>query len=80
MGGWITSVILEVQDKNVYVKNMVLGILGATFAGLLINMMGYQGLASYNGISVFLAVLFVTILIGIRHVLDDSKRGELWQQ
>lgn len=80
IGGWIASVVLDVQGKNKNVKNILLGILGAAFAGLLVNLMGYHGLSSYNEISVSLAILFITILIGVRHVFDEEQGGELWQQ
>ncbi len=80
MSGWMASVILEYKNRKEFFGNMLLGILGATFAGLCVSVSGYYGIAVYNSISVLVTVGSISLLIGIRYLFGERKGVRLWQE
>lgn len=79
IGGWIFSVIFEESNKDEFLKDLLLGVLGAVMGTLLINALGYRGTSIYNGLSVISASLFITLLMTIRRIGSDNKKEGAWQ-
>ncbi len=61
--GWIASMLMGTSEG--LVKNIVLGVAGAVVGGLLMNLIGEEGVGGFNLYSVVVAVVGACVLVAV---------------
>ena len=74
LGGWIISEVYDVRRKNGRAKDILLGIIGALYAGLLANILEFNLGVRLEGIAVFIGVVCVTVLIAANKVIHNLNQ------
>ncbi|HHX73127.1 MAG TPA: GlsB/YeaQ/YmgE family stress response membrane protein [Clostridiales bacterium] len=65
LAGWLASMITGNNKKMGAGKNILVGIVGGFLGGLIMNLIGGQGITGFNLWSLFVAVLGATVLLVI---------------
>jgi uncharacterized membrane protein YeaQ/YmgE (transglycosylase-associated protein family) len=65
LAGWIASIIAGNNQNQGVIGNIFIGILGAFIGGLLINLLGGEGVTGFNLWSLLVAVMGATLLLFI---------------
>lgn len=69
LAGWIGSMITGNNEEMGFVKNVVVGIIGAFIGGLVFNMIGGYGITGFNLWSLVVAIIGSVILLGIINLM-----------
>lgn len=62
IAGWIASIMTKTSSKG-FLTDIVLGIVGATIGGLIMNFFGQPAVTGFNLYSLIVAILGATVLI-----------------
>ena len=65
LSGWIASIIMGKNDSMGAFANIIVGIVGASIGGFLMNFFGKTGVTGLNIYSIFVAVLGACVLLWI---------------
>lgn len=63
--GWVASLIMKTDAQQGIVLNVVVGIIGAVVGGLLMGLVGENGVGSFNLYSFLVALLGAVVFIWI---------------
>jgi uncharacterized membrane protein YeaQ/YmgE (transglycosylase-associated protein family) len=72
LAGALASYIMK--EKHSWVKNIIVGIVGAFIGGFVVGILGGNGVTGFNLWSFLVATLGAVILIAIMRSLDDKKK------
>jgi uncharacterized membrane protein YeaQ/YmgE (transglycosylase-associated protein family) len=65
VAGWIASVIMKTNDRQGWLMDVILGVLGGIVGGLVMNMIGYTGVTGFNIYSLIVSVIGAVVLIAL---------------
>jgi uncharacterized membrane protein YeaQ/YmgE (transglycosylase-associated protein family) len=63
--GWIASMIMKTDAQQGIILNIIVGIVGAMLGGLIMNLLGFGGVAGFTLYSFLVALLGAIVLIAI---------------
>lgn len=72
--GWISSLLLKTHITQGLVTDLVLGIIGAIFGGLILNILGQSGLQEFNFSSLIIVILGAVALIWFGRIINAPAR------
>ena len=70
--GWIANILMKNGDDGI-IMNVIIGIIGASLGGFLMNMLGSAGVTGFNVYSLFVAVIGAMALIWLARLLRSQK-------
>lgn len=73
LAGWIASMIMKKNRSMGLIANIVVGIIGATIGGFVMNFIDKQGITGFDFKSFLIAVLGSVILLAIVNLLTKGK-------
>lgn len=73
LAGWIASIITRNNAKMGKLANIVVGIVGAFVGGLIVNLLGGQGITGFNLWSLLVAVIGSVVLLWIINLFSRKK-------
>ena len=65
LAGWIASMIMKTDAQQGILLNVVVGMVGSVVGGLLMNLIGGQGITGFNLYSLLVAVLGSVVFLAI---------------
>lgn len=65
IAGWIASIITKTDGVHGGLMNVIVGVVGATLGGFIMNTFGGTGITGFNLYSLFVSVVGAVILIGL---------------
>lgn len=71
--GWIASLFMKTDEEQGALMNIVVGIVGATLGGFLMNLFGQPGVTGFNFYSLFVALLGAIILLWVYRAFTHRK-------
>lgn len=63
--GWLASLIMKTDPEQGALENIILGIVGAVIGGLVMNLLGFEGVSGFNIYSLAVALLGSIIVVWI---------------
>ena len=69
--GWIANILMKNGDEGI-LMDIIIGIIGASLGGFLMNILGNSGVTGFNVYSLFVAVIGAMVLIWISRILRRS--------
>jgi uncharacterized membrane protein YeaQ/YmgE (transglycosylase-associated protein family) len=63
LAGWLASLIMKTNAQQGALMNIIVGIIGAVVGGLLMNLIGFEGVTGFNIWSIVVATLGAVVLI-----------------
>jgi uncharacterized membrane protein YeaQ/YmgE (transglycosylase-associated protein family) len=63
ISGWLASIIARTNERQGWLANIVVGMVGALVGGLLFNLLGGAGITGFNLWSLFVAVIGAVIFL-----------------
>lgn len=72
--GWIASLLLKTHVTQGLVTDLILGIVGALFGGLLLNILGQPGLQEFDYASLVVVLLGSMVLIWFGRIINAPAR------
>ena len=75
--GWVASLIMKTDAQQGTLLNIVVGIVGATFGGMIFRFFGFSGANINDGFSVYsfvVSVIGAIALIGIVGAIRNAMR------
>lgn len=63
--GWIASMIMKTDAEQGIFLNIVVGIIGAMLGGLLVQLLGGEGISGFNLYSFVVAIFGAVVLLAI---------------
>ena len=63
--GWIASLVMKTDEEQGTLMNIIVGIVGASLGGFLMNLFGEPGVTGFNLYSTFVALLGAIVLLWI---------------
>lgn len=61
--GWVASMIMKTDEEQGALLNIIVGIVGAFIGGLIMNMLGGDGVTGFNIPSLLVALLGACVLL-----------------
>lgn len=72
--GWLASIILGTHATQGLVTDVILGTVGAVVGGLLLNLIGQQGVVGLNMYSISIATLGAIVLIWLGRIINSPAK------
>lgn len=63
LAGWIASMIMKTDGQQGIILNVLVGIVGASIGGFIMNVLGEGGVSGFNFYSFLVAVLGAVVLL-----------------
>jgi uncharacterized membrane protein YeaQ/YmgE (transglycosylase-associated protein family) len=63
LAGWLASLIMKTNAQQGALMNIIVGVIGAVVGGLLMNLIGFEGVTGFNIWSIVVATLGAVVLI-----------------
>lgn len=73
LAGWIASIIMKRNESMGIFANIFVGIIGAFIGGLVMNLIGGQGITGFNLPSFLIAIVGSVILLAIVNLVKRGK-------
>jgi uncharacterized membrane protein YeaQ/YmgE (transglycosylase-associated protein family) len=73
LAGWIASMIMKRNESMGIFANIFVGIIGAFIGGLVMNLIGGQGITGFNIGSFLIALVGSVILLAIVNLVKRGK-------
>ncbi len=73
LAGWIASIIMKRNESMGIFANIFVGIIGAFIGGLVMNLIGGQGITGFNLPSFLVALVGSVILLAIVNLVKRGK-------
>jgi uncharacterized membrane protein YeaQ/YmgE (transglycosylase-associated protein family) len=67
--GWVASLIMKTDDQQGTLLNIIVGVIGASVGGWLMNGIGESGVGGFNLYSFFVSVFGACVLIAVVRAL-----------
>ncbi len=68
LAGWIASKITGNDPEMGAIKNIIVGIIGAFIGGILVNLIGGQGITGFNIWSIVISIIGAVILLSVMNL------------
>ena len=65
LAGWVGSMIMKTDGQQGIILNVIVGIVGASIGGFIMNLLGEGGVSGFNFYSFLVAVLGAVVLLYI---------------
>jgi uncharacterized membrane protein YeaQ/YmgE (transglycosylase-associated protein family) len=72
VAGWVASMIMNTDDRQGIIFNIVVGIIGASLGGFILNFFGQIGVSGFNFYSLLVAILGAVALLWIVKMLTGE--------
>lgn len=63
--GWVASIIMKTNAQQGIILNVIVGIIGAAFGGIIMSFFGQHGMSGFNLYSFLVALLGSVVLLAI---------------
>ncbi len=73
LAGWIASMIMKRNESMGIFANIFVGVIGAFIGGLIMNLIGGQGITGFNIGSFLIALVGSVILLAIVNLVKRGK-------
>lgn len=74
LAGWIASMIMGRNDQMGCITNVLVGIVGAFIGGLVMQLLGFEGITGFNIWSFIVALLGAVILLFLLGLVWGRRR------
>ena len=72
VAGWVGSMIMGTDGQQGIILNIVVGIIGASLGGYIMNFFGSGGVSGFNLYSFMVAVIGAVVLLAILRLIRGS--------
>lgn len=73
LAGWVASIIMKRNESMGIFANIFVGVIGAFIGGLVVNLIGGQGITGFNIGSFLVALVGSVILLAIVNLVKRGK-------
>lgn len=73
IAGWIASIVMKTNAKQGFIKDIIMGVIGAFVGGWIFSLFGAQGVTGFDLYSFFVAIVGAIVVIGIGRIFFKSK-------
>lgn len=73
LAGWVASIIMKRNESMGIFANILVGVIGAFIGGLVVNLIGGQGITGFNIGSFLVALVGSVILLAIVNLVKRGK-------
>jgi len=73
IAGWVASIIMGRNNKQGCLMNIVVGVVGASLGGLIMNLFGYGSVSGFNFYSFGVAIFGAVVLLFLVNLVFGKK-------